>query len=491
MKPETPNPETKDRDRAGGDTVPTNRSQSAAADVISQGTVTKELPSLSQSTRPTTTVTSLEKPSRDGTGDADREEDSEYDELGGEGEDEETYPEGGLQAWLVVLGSWLALFGAMGLMSSLATFHAYIGSHQLKDYSHGAIGWIFSVYTFLCFFGGIYIGPVFDKYGPRWLVLSGSVCVVTSLMLLSVSTEYWHFMLSFGILNGIGASLIFTPSIAAVGHYFRDRRGLATGVASTGGSLGGIMFPLAMHELFERIGWAWTIRVVGFICAGCCGVANLLIRSRLPPALDATAHPDMRILREPAFALTTAGVFLFEFGLFIPLTYISSFMVSAGFDAGISYRILPILNASSVMGRIVAGWWGDLFGPYNSNISSVALSIVACLAVWLPFGESSLAAMVVFAVMFGFASGNNISISPVCIGRLCKTQNYGRYYATTYTVVSIACLVGVPIGGEIIGATGGKYWGLIVFTGAMYAASFVALWAAKVVCVGWRVLAIF
>jgi MFS family permease len=103
-------------------------------------------------------------------------------------EAEETYPEGGTEAWLVVLGSWLALFSSLGLMNILATFQTYVSTHQLIYYDEATIGWIFSLYTFICFFLGIYIGPVFDKYGPRWLILGGTVCLATSLMLLSVSS---------------------------------------------------------------------------------------------------------------------------------------------------------------------------------------------------------------------------------------------------------------------------------------------------------------
>ncbi|KAI8154464.1 Riboflavin transporter MCH5 [Colletotrichum sp. SAR 10_65] len=422
--------------------------------------------------------------------------------------EEETYPEGGLRAWSVVLGSWLALFSALGIMNSIAVFQTYVATHQLQGYREGTIGWIFSVYTFLCFFGGIYIGPVFDRWGPRWLVLSGTVCLVIGVMLLSICTRrflpvprlrrialtnatvYWHFMLAFGILCGLGSSLVFTPSIAAVGHWFKRRRGFATGMASTGGSIGGIVFPLMMQSLFPRLGWGWTIRAVGFICLALCGASNFLIRSRLPPPRNASPHPDPRIFRSAAFSLTTAGIFLMEFALFIPLTYISSYALSRGFSESFAFQILPILNAGSVLGRALPGWWADVAGPFNSNLAAIVVSVVACLAVWLPAGGSA-AGVIVFAVLFGFASGNNISISPVCVGRLCKTQHYGRYYSTTYTCVSVACLVGIPIGGELITAAGGEYWGLIVFTGIVYVLAFAALLAAKIVCVGKNVFAVF
>ena len=101
-------------------------------------------------------------------------------------EDEFMYPEGGLRAWLVVFGGWCGLFASLGIANTLASFQAYISENQLSPYSAGQIGWIFSLYTFLTFACGIYIGPVFDVYGPRWLVLPGSICVVLTMFLLGL-----------------------------------------------------------------------------------------------------------------------------------------------------------------------------------------------------------------------------------------------------------------------------------------------------------------
>lgn len=89
----------------------------------------------------------------------------------------------------MVLGSWLALISSMGLLNSLATFQSYVVSHQLVDYDEGTVGWIFSVYVFVLYFFGLCVGPLFDKYGPRWLVLAGNVCVCGGLMLFSLSTR--------------------------------------------------------------------------------------------------------------------------------------------------------------------------------------------------------------------------------------------------------------------------------------------------------------
>jgi MFS family permease len=92
---------------------------------------------------------------------------------------------------------------------------------------------------------------------------------------------------------------------------------------------------------------------------------------------------------------------------------------------------------------------------------------------------------VLFALLFGFASGSNVSLTPVCIGQLCPTESYGRHYATCYTIVSFGCLTGVPIAGEILVRDGGRYWGLIVFVGVCYVAALVALVTTRVQSRGW------
>ncbi|KAH0531551.1 hypothetical protein TsFJ059_000370 [Trichoderma semiorbis] len=398
---------------------------------------------------------------------------------------QETYPEGGLQAWLVVAGSWFAMIASMGLMNSIAVFQAYTLSHQLKDHSEGTVGWIFSIYTWLAFFGGVYIGPVFDKYGPRWLVIAGCACTVGALIGMSFCTELWQFILSFGILGGMGTSLTFTPCIAAVGHWFKARRGFATGLASTAGGIGGIIFPLMLTDLFERIGFGWATRVLALICLVCGLIGICLVRSRLPPAKNATAHPDFRIFKQIPFLLTTLAIFLLEFSLFIPLAYIATYAQDQDFGDAFAYHLLPIMNAGSVIGRALPGYYADVVGAFNVCMFSVVLSLVSCLCVWLPLGHTK-AGIIIFSLLFGFGSGNSIAIAPVCIGRMCKTQEYGRYYATTYTIVSFACLIGIPIGGSIVQADGGSYTGLIIFTGCIYVGSAILLMLAKTWQLGWK-----
>jgi hypothetical protein len=95
--------------------------------------------------------------------------------------------------------------------------------------------------------------------------------------------------------------------------------------------------------------------------------------------------------------------------------------------------------------------------------------------------------IVVFSIVFGVVSGSNLSLSPVCVGQMCKTENYGRYFATCWMVVAFGTLTGLPIAGQILTVNGGAYWGLITFAGLAYAAAGICLISARVLAVGWKI----
>ena len=422
------------------------------------------------------------------------------------------YPEGGWKAYSVVFGSFCGMVAGFGLLNTVGTFQAYLSMHQLAHYSESEVGWIIGLYTFFSFFCGVQTGPIFDAKGPRWLVFAGSVFLVVGVLGIANSTskrskgrkalnwggaivlityeEYWHFVLTFSILSGVGTSLIFTPAISAVGHWFKKGRGGATGLAQTGGSIGGIIFPLMLQKLFVSVGFVWATRILALIILVLVIIANLLIRSRLPSKPGGSVWPDFRIFGNSAFALTTASTFFMEWALFVPIAYLSSYALRYGISNDFSYQLLAVLNAGSFFGRWVPGYLADRWGRFNLLVVCLTGCLVFVLAAWLP-AQGNLGAIIVFAIAFGFSSGSNISLTPVCVGQLCDTENYGRWFATCYTIVSFACLTGIPIAGQILTIDGGNYWGLIAFTGASYAAAWCCAISARVLQAGWKIFAIY
>ena len=356
-------------------------------------------------------------------------------------QDEETnitYPEGGWAAWSVVLGSWMACFGSMGMMNSLGIFQAYLEDHELKQYSSGKVGWIFGLYTFLAFFCGIQVGPIFDAKGPRVLVTCGGVGTVLFLALLGLCTAYWHFMIVFGILGGASLSLSFNPAISIVAHYFNQRRGLATGIASSGASFGGVVFPLLFQKVVTQIGFAWATRVIALVDLVTFIIAVLLIRPRRRPKKTSISAilPDLSIFLNPSLIMASMGIFFMEWGLFAPITYLTSYALVHGISPQFAFLLLSLINAGSIFGRWIPGYCADKIGRFNTFIITISACLLCAACLWMPAGSSK-PVITIFAILFRFASGSNVSLAPVCIGQLCKLEAYGRYYATAYAIVSI------------------------------------------------------
>ena len=106
---------------------------------------------------------------------------------------------------------------------------------------------------------------------------------VFGLMMASISTKYYQFLLSQGICSALGASMVFYPAFNCVTTWFFKKRALAFGLAASGSSLGGVLFPIMVTRLVREVGFPWTMRICAFIILALLVVANLLIRSRIPP----------------------------------------------------------------------------------------------------------------------------------------------------------------------------------------------------------------
>ncbi|KAJ3537313.1 hypothetical protein NM208_g6365 [Fusarium decemcellulare] len=406
-------------------------------------------------------------------------------------EEDVEYPDGGLKAWLVVVGAWCAMIPSMGVLNSLAVLQAWVLQNQLSHLSESTVGWIFSCYGFFLYFCGAQVGklttlarviikllnrtpgPIFDAYDIKFLLIPGSIGMVASMIFTSLSTEFYQFLLSFGVLGGVSASLLFNSSLAAVGHWFYKRRAFATGLACTAGGLGGVGFPLVILYLAPKIGFPWAIRVIALINAVAGIIACLLLRKRLPHNKQAGASIDLKALNDVKYATTTLAIFLIEFAVFIPYSYISAYAIHSGFGSQEAYLLNTFLSVGAVPGRALPGYVADRFGTFNTMSDGDQVKVT------------------LFTVFFGFWSGAAVSLTPVCISRVCRIQDYGKRNGTTFCIAGFGALIGIPIAGAIVEANGGSYTGLIVFSGVLYMSAFIAFILARGVAGGWNLNTVF
>ncbi|KAI9788212.1 MAG: hypothetical protein M1816_007064 [Peltula sp. TS41687] len=403
------------------------------------------------------------------------------------GIDPSSFPDGGFEAWLVVLGSFCCLIVSFGWINCIGVFQEYYQTHQLRDYSPSTIAWIPSLETFMMFAGGPIFGKLYDNHGPRWILLFGTFMHVFGLMMASISTRYYQFVLAQGICSALGASAIFYSATSVIPTWFFKNRALAFGIVASGSSLGGVIFPIMVERLVVRIGFGWTMRTTAFLILSLLLIANLTVKSRLAPTPKPLVIAEfLRPLKEPPFLLTCIASYLFFWGLFLPLNFIiSQARSSVGMSSHLAGYLLAILNATSLFGRILPGYIADHVGRFNVMIVTSYFSAIVVLAVWLP--ANSNAAIIVFAALFGFGSGSFVSLVPALVAQISDVRMIGVRTGTLFAIISTAALFGNPVGGRLVTHNHGDFWGLQVFAGTMMAAGSTFFLAARVKLAGWSV----
>ncbi|KAJ5393234.1 uncharacterized protein N7487_010875 [Penicillium crustosum] len=376
-------------------------------------------------------------------------------------------PDGGAQAWLVVLGAFCGLFVSFGWINCIGVFQDYYQTHQLSEFSTSTVTWITSLETFMMFFCGPIFGTMFDSYGPRWILILGTILHVFGLMMASLSTDYYQFILAQGICSPIGASAIFNASVNSVSTWFAKRRGFALGVTASGSSLGGVIFPIMVTQLIPKVGFPWAMRICAFLILFMLGIANLTLKSRLPhrpKPFDILNF--VRPLAELKFALTLAGAFCFFWGMFLPFTFVITQAERYGMSANLAGYLLPILNAASIFGRTLPGYLADKVGRYNMMVLTTFFSSILVLALWLPSRGNI--PVIVFSALYGFGSGAFVSLAPALVAQISDLRQVGVRNGTFFSVISFAALTGAPIGGALVpDVLHGDYTRLQIFCGVV------------------------
>lgn len=355
-------------------------------------------------------------------------------------------------------------------------FQEYYASFDPPLSTASSISWVGTLQTFLLLACGSATGSFVDRGHAQLMSFIGCALVTLGLIFTSFSGEfsdsrhpvYYQILLSQGVLSGLGMSLLLVPSTAVLSTYFTHNRALAIGLAGTGASVGGIIYPILTRRLLANIGFSWSMRAIALVVLVTTGIGGVLVRQRA----ELTQNPakrtlyDFQCLKEPVYALFAAGVFFTFAGIYIPYFYIGAWVRDTGFplhdmDA---YYLVSIINAGGLLGRLIPNFLADKFksGP----VLTQALAAIACgaLAAGWTHIKTSFAGLVVWLVAYGFLSGTVISLIPA--GAATLTQDMSRLggkLGVVFGANAFASLIGNPVAGAILRGTHAAWTGLGIY----------------------------
>jgi fucose permease len=251
----------------------------------------------------------------------------------------------------------------------------------------------------------------------RSMILAGSFLSVFGIMMLSIATEYYQILLSQGICTGLGFGLLYIPSITLVSRSFVRKRALALGVSTAGAPLGGVIYTLMFEQLLPKVGFPWTVRIIGFtMLALFVASAGMLLwkadnTGQLPSTQSQTQSRtrrlfDMRALKDLPFWNFTVVNFFLYLGYMTPFYYMPIYAeTKLGTSRSLGLYILIISQASSIVGRVITTAVAHYFGAMIPWIFCGVASGVLCIA-WI--SAESLARFILFSAFYG----TRLSLSP-------------------------------------------------------------------------------
>ncbi|KAK4462173.1 major facilitator superfamily domain-containing protein [Cladorrhinum samala] len=360
-------------------------------------------------------------------------------------------PDGGLQAWLQVLGAIAILVNTWGLINTFGVYQAYYETSLLKSHSSSEISWIGSCQGALLFFVGVIAGPLYDRGYFRHLLIVGMFLIVFGQFMTSLCTTYWQVLLAQGFTIGIGMGMTFLPSAAIMSQYFDRRRALALGISSVGSPIAGAIFPIIFSRLEKSVGFGWATRVIAFILLGTSIVPIVFMRTRVPPSGKGRAIIDLAALRDAPYVLFVTGCFFGFLALYVPFFYITLYATSHKLvREGFAPYVVTLLNAGSIFGRIVPNALADRFGSLNLLICCMTASAVLNYG-WL--GVGNMGGLVVYVLLYGAFTGGVVGLTPSVFTSLAPDlRQVGTRMGMGFMVCGVAILIGTPIAGQILGA---------------------------------------
>ncbi|MEV7674099.1 MFS transporter [Streptomyces sp. NPDC088752] len=307
-----------------------------------------------------------------------------------------------------------------------------------------------------------FAAALMDRFGIRRTVVAALATVAAGALLTTVMTAPWQFTLFWGFLVGLGTGSTAMAFGATVTHrWFATRRGLVTGILSSGSVFGQMVFLPALSWTVDR--YDWRPALVGPALAAVAVVPLVLLVLRdhpadigarpygssgfvaKPPPVRGVARRTLVVLRDSArttpfwllaalFAIcgaTTNGIMWTHFA---PAAHDHGMAVTT------ASSLLALIGVFNVAGTIGSGWLTDRADP--RRLLAVCFTLRGVLLVLLPLMMAATVtpAMTGFVVVFGLL---DLATVPPVIA-LCRTF-YGDDGAVVFGWVNAAHQVGAAL----------------------------------------------
>lgn len=304
-----------------------------------------------------------------------------------------------------------------------------------------------------------FVGAYADRHGAGRVVAVGTLVYVAGLIVTAAATGALDLQIGMGLLVGLGLSgTTFVVVLGAVARAVPpEKRSLAFGIATAGGSLGQFLVVPGAQLLLDLFDWQGALLALAALTA-VAGVLALGVAGRPEPRPEQAgeASSPLQAVREAFqdrnYWLLNAGFFVCGFHIAFVATHLPAFINDQGLAASVGAAALAAIGLFNIAGSWLFGAWGGRY-PKKTLLSALYAGRAVAIAVFLLVPISPLS-VVLFAAVFGFLWLGTVPLTSGLVATIWGVRNLSTLYGVVFLSHQLGSFLGAWSAGAVFDATG-------------------------------------
>ena len=307
-------------------------------------------------------------------------------------------------AWLVCLGGALVLFSTIGLGVNVFTIYQP-EIIRVNGFINAQGSWITTIRSLTILLSLFTVNRLCTRLGARLVMTLGTLLMALSCFCFAMASSFFVYGCA-AALAGIGYCYGgMVPLSLVIGAWFRDRRGLALGLASAGSGISTIFAPTLLTRLIQSRGlrsaflWEGGVILIAALLAWAF-LRNSPAQMGLEPYhLGGTQKPVPPPRQAPSGITRSASLLLLSAAFLVGgpggpgFSHLTVLYTQEGYDSALLALLMSYAGFVIFLGKIICGQVYDRLGSRWGNCYSfgttIAGLVLCCLAPlrspWLPF----------------------------------------------------------------------------------------------------------
>lgn len=329
--------------------------------------------------------------------------------------------------WVIVAVCGVTLLVTFGIRLSFTVF--FVSLTEAFGWTRASTSLVFSVTMIVFALASIPTGMAMDRWGARIVFVIGAAVLAAGLILSSRINTLTELILAYGVVAGLGITILgLAQQAALLAAWFRRRLGLAIGLAFAGTGLGSMILTPSVQFVIANDDWRAAYRFLALLALCLIPLLALFVR-RSPQSMglrlvdyDAPRNGERhlqtvdfswtagRAMRTRAFWL----VIIAALGAIGPLRMLTVHQLAVAAGAGVdrlyAASVIGLAGGISAAAFIFFGYISDRIGRRRAYLIGSLFLISAIIILASLRAPEQRQWLLFYALMLGLGEGSRSSL---------------------------------------------------------------------------------